>query len=351
MSLYEQVADLTVHIEEYSLEIRKAETGGGTRKTTVIAVHGNGETGRGEDVTYTTEAHDALLEAGSPVTATGEFRFDAITDRIAETELFPTYDLGREEFQHYRRWAYESTVLDLALRQHGQSFPALFDRTYDPLRFVNSTRFDEEPSMEPIERWLDIDPAMEFKLDASPDWNRSFVTSLAATDCVRIVDLKGQYEGTSVDQPADRDLYRLIAQELPNALIEDPKFTAATEPILDNVIERVTWDAPIEHVEDIKNLPTLPRAINIKPSRFGSVEEVLNAIEFCLEHDIQPYSGGQTELDIGREQIQALASTFYPEGPNDAAPSVYNDPDPPADIPTSPLDPPVDVIGFRFPQD
>ncbi|MDY6819232.1 MAG: hypothetical protein SVG88_11270 [Halobacteriales archaeon] len=352
MSLYEQVADLTVRIEDYSLEAREAETAdGGTRKTTVIAVSGDGETGRGEDVTYTPEAHDALVAAGSPVSATGEFAFETIAAHIGETELFPDYDLERQSFRHYRRWGYESAILDLALRQHGRSFPALFDRTYQPLRFINSMRFDEEPSMAPIERWLDIDPAMEFKLDTSPAWDRSFVRSLAATDCVRVADLKGQYEGTTVDQPADPELYRLIAQELPNALIEDPKFTAQTEPILDDVLDRVTWDAPIEHVDDIKSLPTLPEAINIKPSRFGSVKGVLDAIEFCHERNIQPYSGGQTELDVGREQIQALAATFYPDAPNDAAPSVYNDPDPPADIPTSPLEPPVDTVGFRFPQE
>ena len=32
------------------------------------------------------------------------------------------------------------------------------------------------------------------------------------------------------------------------------------------------------------------------------------------------YAGGQFELGVGRAQIQAIASLFYPNGPNDCAP-------------------------------
>ena len=37
------------------------------------------------------------------------------------------------------------------------------------------------------------------------------------------------------------------------------------------------------------------------------------------------YGGGQFELGPGRRQIQKLASVFYADGPNDVAPSEYND--------------------------
>ena len=57
------------------------------------------------------------------------------------------------------------------------------------------------------------------------------------------------------------------------------------------------------------------------------------------------YGGGQFELGHGRRQIQMLASLFYPDGPNDVAPSAYNEGDPRPDLPTSPLPPP-DGIGF-----
>ena len=37
------------------------------------------------------------------------------------------------------------------------------------------------------------------------------------------------------------------------------------------------------------------------------------------------YGGGQFELGPGRRQIQKLASVFYADGPNDVAPSEYNE--------------------------
>ena len=35
--------------------------------------------------------------------------------------------------------------------------------------------------------------------------------------------------------------------------------------------DRITWDAPIHSVDDILAMPVLPRTVNLKPSRFGSV--------------------------------------------------------------------------------
>lgn len=59
--LYDHVADLELHVEDYDLEQRERDTSSGfTRATTVVSLHGDGETGRGEDVTYDNDAHDAL---------------------------------------------------------------------------------------------------------------------------------------------------------------------------------------------------------------------------------------------------------------------------------------------------
>ena len=49
------------------------------------------------------------------------------------------------------------------------------------------------------------------------------------------------------------------------------------------------------------------------------------------------YGGGQFELGAGRRQIQRLASIFYPDGPNDVAPSEYNEGGARPGLPTSPL--------------
>ena len=139
-----------------------------------------------------------------------------------------------------------------------------------------------------------------------------------------------------------------MIEGLPDAVIEDPALTEDTRPILDRHEERVAWDATIHGVADIEALPFEPSWMNIKPSRFGSVESLFETIEYCTEREITMYGGGQFELDVGRGQIQALASIFYPDSANDVAPGGYNDPEIAEGLPTSPLSPPDVREGFRW---
>jgi hypothetical protein len=60
------------------------------------------------------------------------------------------------------------------------------------------------------------------------------------------------------------------------------------------------------------------------------------------------YGGGQFELNTGRGQIQYLASLFHADGPNDVAPSPFNDTDLRPGLPTSPLEPKIADTGFRW---
>ena len=54
-------------------------------------------------------------------------------------------------------------------------------------------------------------------------------------------------------------------------------------------------------------------------------------------------------LGVGRGQAQYLAALFHPETPNDLAPAPYNQMDPPAGLPRSPLTADLSGIGFRWP--
>jgi hypothetical protein len=179
-------------------------------------------------------------------------------------------------------------------------------------------------------------------------WDDELVAELAATGAVDSVDLKGQYEGTVVDQPPDPALYRRVIEGFPEAWIEDPNVTDETRPVLEPHAARITWDAPIHSVEDIENVPWPPRTINIKPSRFGSVRRLFDAYDYCAEKEIAPYGGGQWELGPGRGQIQYLASLFHPDTPNDVAPRGYNAREPEPGLPESPLEPRIAPTGFRW---
>ncbi|WP_251342583.1 hypothetical protein [Haloplanus halophilus] len=348
MALYDRLADLPLRVGRETRTRHERDTSSGfTRTTTVFELHGDGHVGRGEDVTYDTEDHDALAETDSLV-PTGEFTFDEFSTALDDVDLFPTGEPEQPSAHHYRRWGVESAALDLALRQADTDFASALGRERDPLNFVVSTRLGDPPTTDRVEAILDRHPDLGLKLDPTSDWDDELVAALADTGAVRLLDLKGHYVGTTVDQPPDPALYERVIEGFPDAVIEDPALTDGTRPVVESARDRLSWDAPITGVESVRDLPFPPRWLNVKPSRFGTVESVLETIEYALERDVRLYGGGQFELGVGRDHIQTLASTFYPDAPNDVAPGGYNLPDLPADPPGSPLAPSDDAAGLDF---
>ena len=343
------LADLVLEIDTVEMRQHERETTSGfTRVTTEFALGGDGETGRGEDVTYEVADHDALAEAGLPALA-GEYTIETFAERLASTALFPEAP-DRPVFRNYRRWGLESAALDLALRQADTDLATVIERPYRPLRFVASTRLGEPPTTDRVDTLREAVNDIGFKLDPTPEWNDDLIDRLAAIGSVEILDCKGQYEGTEVDVPADRGLYERLFEAFPEAIIEDPALTTETRELFEepSLRSRVSWDAPIHGIDDVESLPWEPAWLNIKPSRFGSLRSLLETLSYCAERGIRCYGGGQFELGVGRGQIQALASLFYPEGPNDVAPRRYNDPTATDDFPRSPLSPPTEPAGFRW---
>jgi L-alanine-DL-glutamate epimerase-like enolase superfamily enzyme len=346
---FDRVADLDLRIDGYDIALRERDTSSGfTRTTTVVSLHGDGHTGRGEDVTYDSEPHHRLRELGPDFPLTGSYSFAAFADHLDGIDLFPVGDPAQSIFRNYRRWAIESAALDLALKQAGTDLASQLGCSRSPVRFLVSTQLADPPTGERVFDWLDRDPSLQFKLDPTPAWTADLVERLAETGAVHTLDLKGLYEGTDVDQSADPDLYELVLGGFPDAVIEDPDLTAETRPLFAGHEDRVSWDYPIRGVDSVRDRPWDPEWLNIKPSRFGSVESLLDTVDHARERDIRLYGGGQFELGVGRGQLHALASALYPDGPSDIAPRGYNDPDPPADLPGTPLDPPAETVGFGW---
>lgn len=183
---------------------------------------------------------------------------------------------------------------------------------------------------------------------ATPEWDDPTVDVLASSGAIDVVDLKGQYDASvPVAVRPDPALYRRVLRAFADAWIEDPGVTTATEPILRDHHERITWDAPIRGAADIAQCTVRPRMINVKPSRFGSVRALLDAYDYCARAGIGIYGGGQFELGPGRTQIQLLASLFHPDAPNDVAPVEFNEPVLRPGLPTTPLAAPEPQAGFR----
>ena len=354
MSAFDRLAALPIRVEGYDLEDNDREYSSEfTRPSTIVHMRGGGEEGIGEDVIYDVLDHIGMRDAGPVLDLGGPGTLGALCDLLGELDLFGGAPPVREPSRHYRRWAFESAALDLALRQNGLAFHAAVGREARPVTFVNSTRLssfgDDAPSSaEPIRSRLRNYPGLRFKLDPENDWTPELISELKEIAEVDILDLKGLYRGTPVDVETDPELYAAVAHAFPDAYLEDPDLNDETRPVLEPHKDRITWDAPIHAVADIEALEWKPRTVNIKPSRFGRLEELCNAYDYCEREGIGAYGGGQTELAEGRGQIQYLASLFHPDTPNDTAPGGYNMPQAPDGLPEPPLEPAPWDAGFRW---
>jgi L-alanine-DL-glutamate epimerase-like enolase superfamily enzyme len=347
MALYDSVRDLPLVIERYDLEgheyLARPDF---RRKTTVIRLSGAGEEGLGEDVTYDGDLQDAQQARGAVLPLAGEWTIASFSAHLQTVALFPEAP-DRHDYEDYRRWAFESAALDLALRQAGCSLGEVVGRSPRPVTFVASGGLGDPPSTDRLRAFLEARPTLRFKLDARSDWTDAIFAELQELGCVDSVDLKGQDSGTVVDNPPDPALYRRVLETFPDAWIEDPALTDETVPLLEPHADRVTWDAPIHAVSDIEALRWPPRTVNVKPSRFGSIERLFAAYDYCEAHGIGAYGGGQWELSVGRGHIQLLAALFHPDTPNDVAPGGYNAPEPAPGLPTSPMPVTARDTGFQ----
>lgn len=340
MGLYDLVRDLPLEIDALDFDLAVQEFSPQfARRTTTVKLASGTLVGLGEDVTYDGNEHDPKRLPRLDVA--GSWTIGSFSEHLQGLDLFPAGEPDQSAYRDYRRWAFESSALDLALQQAGRSLGEAVGREAKPLKFVSSTRATS------LEGWLELYPELRFKLDPTPEWSDELIASLAARGNVDVADLKGAYHGTVVDNPPNPKLYMRVVEAFPEAWIEDPALTPETDAVLEQHRDRITWDAPIHAWADVEALPFAPRCLNCKPSRFGSVERLFDFYDRCAEQEIALYGGGQFELGVGRGHIQLLAGLFHPEGSNDVAPGGYNSATPVAGLPVSPLDPQPAPVGFR----
>ena len=216
------------------------------------------------------------------------------------------------------------------------------------MRFVNSLSLGKQPSIEPVRRRLARSPGVRFKLDAEATWSPALIDELAATGAVDTIDFKGHY-GLEVTEPQSLGaLYDRVLAAFPDAYLEDPHDRPEIAQRLADHLERVSYDAPIHGVEDIGATPLAARVVNVKPSRIGSLRSLFEVYARCARERRPMYGGGMGELGVGRGQLELLAALFHADAPNDVAPSAYNEDDPPAGLPASPLVPAAEATGFRW---
>jgi hypothetical protein len=341
--VWEALAELPLVVDGYALQRLQGEPAfGHDRGTDLVRLQGGGETGLGEDITtYLPEG-----SAAPELPLAGEWTLGSFCAHLAGVKQWteePPWDLAH----NWRNWAYESAALDLALRQAGTSIGDALGRAPRPVRFVNSFGLGDPPQFDTLRERLDRYPHLRFKLDAEPTWSRDLLEEVASTGAVDTIDFKGQY-GLEVKQPdALVPLYEHVVELFPDAILEDPHDEPGIAEVLAPHAARVSYDAPIRSVADLEAAAIPPQTINVKPSRIGGIQPLLELYAHCDANGIRMYGGGMGELGVARGQIELLASLFHPDTPNDVAPTPYNDEHPADGLPPSPLDALAAATGFR----
>ena len=204
-----------------------------TRLSTVIRLRGGGEEGVGEDVTYDALDHVALQDAGPGARRSpGRYTLGELLRALGGLDLFPAEPV-REVSRLYRRWAFESAALDLALRQAGRSLADALGREPRPVTFVVSLRLGEPPTIEPVAQAARALP--DAALQARPDerLDRRADRRAGRDRRGRLGRLQGplQGHGRSTSRPTPTSTGASI-EAFPDAWIEDPALTEETEPVL-----------------------------------------------------------------------------------------------------------------------
>jgi len=173
-------------------------SGGFTKVSIVTRLSGEGHDGVGEDITWDQIDQIEFLRGGDHLTwLRGVRTFDEFSMLLGLADLFPVEPI-RDSARYYRRWAFESAALDLALRQNELSLHDAVGRRARPVNFVASLRIGEPPSLGPLHARLVADPGLRFKLDPTPGWDDDLVGELARLGCVDVVDMKGYYRKANV---------------------------------------------------------------------------------------------------------------------------------------------------------
>ena len=347
-SLWPRLAELPLVVESCEYDrLHTVLTHEFQRVTTHVRLVGAGADGLGEDISIHVEDGSSLHETQPALPLAGEWTLAGFSEHLATLDLWPKPPEW-EAARRYRSWAFESAALDLALRQAGRALHDVLGLEPRPVRFVNSLGLGEQPSIEPVRRRLARSPGVRFKLDAEATWSPALVDDVAATGAVDTIDFKGQYGLEVKDPEALGALYDRVLAAFPNAYLEDPHDLPEIARRLGDHAERISYDAPILSAEDIGATPLPARVVNVKPSRIGSLRGLFEVYARCARERRPMYGGGMGELGVGRGQIELLAALFHADGPNDVAPSAYNEDDPAGELPASPLTPRPDAVGFRW---
>ncbi len=352
MATYDRVRDLPLKVESYRLEGLEIQASHDfSRRTTVIRLEGGGHEGLGEDVTYSGEDHAALQEAGPVLPLAGTHTLDGFSRLLDSLELFPS-GASRQVFQDYRRWAYESAALDLALRQADLGLGEALGREAQPVTFVVSLRIEQPPRPDPVPLLLERYPGLRFKLDPTDGVGRGARGGARRDGRRRHRRPEGRLQGDA-RRPGRRPRSLPHGRGgLPRRLDRGPRPERARRiPCSRPTATGSPGTRRSTRSPTSRPSPSRRRRLNFKPSRFGSVGRLLDGYDHCAEQGIahlrrrpvgarpraRPDPAPRVRSSIRRRRTTSRrrhsTSTASTRAPG---------------LPTSPLPPQPSATGFRW---
>ena len=165
-------------------------------------------------------------------------------------EAQPLPESERRASLDYRRWAFESAALDLALRQAGRSLGDAVGRDPRPVTFVASGGLGDPPTTARLRAFLASTPVFGSSSTLAPTGRTPSSPSFGARWSTRSTSRASTAARSSTTRPTpplsarDRGVPGRVARG-PGAHGRDDAGPRAPGG-------QVTWDAPIHAVEDIQ---------------------------------------------------------------------------------------------------
>ena len=302
------------------LEPQALETPGFERVSTTIVMRGGGHEGRGEDICYTPTDHDACR----PAPARGRPRSPrSRAPRRRTCSRRPGLHAARD----YRRWAFESAALDLALRQAGAARRGRRAAGAAALRRLDAARRAR------LAGRATGSSSRSTRFRASGTWRTWTPGRDRAHPRVRS---QGALPRHPVDSVPDAAFHALIAGHFPEAVLEDVSLDADVLAALAGDLGRVSFDAPIHSLADVDALPC--RSGTSTSSRRASARSRASS-----SASTPAWSAGSSCTAAASSSSASGAARsgdrepLLPGHAERRRPPAYNAPEPVAGLPQSPL--------------
>ena len=189
------------------------------RHTTVVRLWEAEGRGLGEDVTYDAAEQQRLQARGAEHEVAGAHSLQSFSQLVGSVDLFPA--LLTTATGEYRRWAFESAARPRAAAGRVVAGGGALGRTPAPVRFVVSRRL-----LAAHRRAVAGDPpgVSRHEVQARPHERLDGADRRGAgrARCRRGAGSQGCVSRDRRDQPPDPRLYRLVAEEFPDAVLEAP---------------------------------------------------------------------------------------------------------------------------------